>query len=214
MKGADGRDRSGTWKPDREEYTAAARRHGIRYLIHYTPATNLESIIRSGGILSRRERARRGAEPVREHGWGEKREALADYVCLCFGPPLGLLRREKAPMAALVVRPGVIALRETLFSPMNSAREWIGVEELQSRCDLASFEDLFSGPVGPELRSREAEVLVRRVVPLAAVGRIVLPEGVQAPGDRRLRAICWFERVVRRRKHPRWSVDRDGTFFL
>jgi len=205
--------RTGAWKPEREDYFAALRRHRIDSLIHYTPAANLPSIFRSGGVFSRKELARRGIVPVAEHGWGEKWKPLADYVCLCFEPPLGLLRREKRPVAALVVRPEVIALRETLFCPMNSAKSWIEADEILCRWELESFENLFRDPRGPLLRNRESEVLVRRRVPLSAISRVVLSPDVRVDGLGRLKAAASFRRLILREPRPRWSTDRDGEFF-
>jgi hypothetical protein len=164
-------------------------------------------------VFSRKELARRGITPAAEHGWGEKWKPLEDYVCLCFEPPLGLLRREKRPVAALVVRPEVIALRETLFSPMNSAKSWIEADEILCRWELESFEDLFRDPRGPALRNRESEVLVRGGVPLSVVRKIVLPPDAQIGGLGRLKTGCSVRRLILRRSLPRWSEDKDGVFF-
>lgn len=202
------------WKQDREDYFASLRRHRIGYLLHYTPVDNLESIFETGGLLSRKQQAGRRLSPRTVHGWGRKWKALEDYICLCFEPPLGLLQREKSAMAALIVRPEVVGLRDSLFCPMNSARSWIDQEEILSRCDLESFEDLFREPDAPALKNHESEVLIRGRLGLWAVRRIVLPNAETSRRLRRLRVRCLWFRIVRRRKFPRWSIDRYGDLFL
>lgn len=208
------REASGPWKQDPGDYVAALRRHGIRRLLHYTPIGNLDSILEQGGLLSRREQQLRKLPPGTAHGWGEKWRPLEDYVCLSLEPPLGLLRQEKRPMAALVVRPEAAALRGTLFCPMNSARSWIGEEEIRSRCDLESFEDLFREAHSPVLKNRESEMLIRGSLGLWAVRRIVLPNAEVYRSVRGIRRRCFRLRLLRRARFPEWSVDREGEFFL
>lgn len=116
-------------------------------------------------------------------------------------------------MAALVIRPDVIALQDTLFCPMNSARSWIQPDEITSRCDLESFEDLFREPEGPALRNRESEVLVRGRVELSTICRIVLPAREVWNRLRLLRLSCCWRRVILRKGIPTWALDLEGEFF-
>jgi hypothetical protein len=207
-------ERLGPWKDGREDYIASLQRHRIRHLLHYTPAENLESVISSGGLLSRKQQRDRGLSPTSVHGWGNKWKPLEDYICVCFEPPFGLLRREKHPMAALVVKPEVVALRETLYCPMNSAKSWINEEEILSRCDLESFEDLFREPGAPVLKNHESEVLIHGSLPLWAIQSILLADKRVFRRLRRLRAKCWWFRLIRADPLPRWSIDQKGEFFL
>ena len=82
-------------KKDAQEVLEALERHNVDHFLHYTPAVNVEAILTSGNLYSRRTQRSLGISPATVHGWGDKWLRLDDSICLCFVPPLGLLRREK-----------------------------------------------------------------------------------------------------------------------
>ena len=161
-------------KPFWEDLQASIERHRVRYLLHYTRPDNLRGILRAGGLLSRRRQTERGIHATEVHGWGNKGPALDDYICLSLEPPKGFLKRGGDWMG-LLVSPEVLGFEGSCYVPSNTARESVPMDEILSRGDLLSFEDLFRTPHGSRPRSVESEILIPGVIPLQFVPEIVLP---------------------------------------
>ena len=155
-----------------EEFAASCRRHNILALYHATSVANLPSIVRAGGLLSRKRQNQEGYCPEKYHGWGNKWQDLEDYICLGFKPPRHL-RDEKAPQAVLKISPDVILLEGTVFCPLNSARKWLSAAEIGARADLESFEVLFRHEHGSALKRRDSEILALDRIPLSLIERIL-----------------------------------------
>jgi hypothetical protein len=151
-----------------------------------------------------------GISPAHLRGWGRKGRQLQDYICLSFHLPPGILRSEKAPPAILLVDPGVVAWLETCFCPANSASSRIRTEEILVRLDLPSFESLFQGEHGHQLRYRQSEVLVQGHIPLEYIHAIVLPESRQ--GAQCLKTCRKMRRRRRLRGHWRFPRILSGSW--
>jgi len=163
------------FKPFWEELRASIERHRISHLLHYTRIENVGGILKAGALLSRRRQAERGIRAVEVHGWGTKGSALDDYICLSLEPPTAFLKRG-GDWIALLIAPEVLGFDGSSYVSSNSARESVSLEEIRSRCDLLSFEDLFLSPYGSRPRSRESEILVPATVPLRLIRTIVWPD--------------------------------------
>jgi hypothetical protein len=201
-------------KVDPEDFRASLERHGVTALYHYTPWENVPGILRVGAILSRQAQRAAGIKTEKVHFWGHGFQALEDRICLCFVPPLGLIRREKGRMAVIEVSPEVIAWEGTCFSPRNTASSLITPEEVDSRRGLESFEALFRSSRSSALVNRSAEVLVAERIPMGCFERVVFPtrQALRATLRERLR-IRLARAFSCRWEWTRFSWDSDGVLF-
>jgi len=194
-------------KPGWEDFAACVRRRGLSPLKHFTAVENLPGIVRPkargadrrplpGGLYSRKGLRDRGLVPVRLHGWGGKSRALEDYICLSYHLPAGMIRREPAAPAVLLVSNEAIGWEGTCFSRTNSASRAISAEEIRAWHDLEAFENLFRHAEGNRLRYRLAEILVPDHIPFEYLLGIVLPDTPEGHGmNRRLMALKWLRRL-------------------
>ncbi len=155
-------------KPDYADLLDVVDRRKIPYFLHYTPVKNLSSILQHG-ILSRKQMQLRDIQPVLYHGWGKKWTALDDYICLSLIPPKRMIEKTKETQAVLLIQPSVIGQEKTYFSPINSAKEAIDVEEIFSRDSMEAFEDLFRYEEGTQLRNDFAEILVKDYIAVSDI---------------------------------------------
>ena len=163
-----------TLKEDSVELLEAVERRGVDYFLHYTPVQNLPSILQHG-ILSRKQMQLRDIKPVLYHGWGKKWNELDDYICLSLIPPKTMIKKTKEPQAALLIHPAIIGQENTCFSPINSAKETIDVDEIFSRDSVEAFEDLFRYEEGTQLRNDFAEILVKDYISVTDIQNICFP---------------------------------------
>lgn len=194
-------------KPGWEDFAACVCRRHLSPLKHFTAVGNLPGIIRpsgkdsgrqplEGGLYSRRRLRECGIVPVHWHGWGDKGRALEDYICLSYHLPAGMIRRESAQPAVLLVSNDVIAWQGTCFCRTNSASKVISAEEIKAWYDLEAFEKLFQHTEGNRLRYRLAEILVPDHVPLECLLGILLPDTPEGQAMKhRLRALKWLRRL-------------------
>lgn len=192
------------WK----EFRHSVQRHQIDSLYHCTPAQNIRSIFCNGGLLSRKVQKQVGAQPVRFHGWGRKWHDLEDYICLGFQPPRHL-RNESDELAIIKISPEVIWLKETLFSPFNSAKDWMCADELKAHTDLDALEILFRNEYGSTLKRMDSEILVHSMIPWNRFTSILFTDKHLRNRSRR---ICLREAPFHFLKSPRtWSRFQLGT---
>lgn len=152
---------------DADRIRASVQRRGIAGIYHYTAITNLPSILREGGLLSRAEMDRRGIQYVR-HGWGRpgKEKELEDYVCCSFVPHWGMLRRETEPQAVLKLKPDLIWRDGTLFCPGNSASNLYDLNSLRNLSTMEAFDAMFPNLHTGFPEPYQCEVMVRGYIPL------------------------------------------------
>jgi hypothetical protein len=201
------------FKPFWEDLQASVQRHRVLHLLHYTRTGNLGGILQAGGLLSRRRQAERGIHAAEVHGWGNKGLDLDDYICLSLDPPKGFLKRGGEWMA-LLVSTEVLGFEGSCYVPSNTARESVPMDEILSRGDLLSFEDLFRSPHGPRSRSIESEILVPSAIPLRYIRTILLPD--RSAWWRAL-PVLWkhrFRNPVNRGETPRCRVVSDDRIFF
>ena len=162
-------------KPDYPYLLDAIQRRKLATLYHYTPRANLPSILKHG-ILSRQAMRAKHIEPVHFHYWGHKWKQMEDYLCLCITPPRGMLKKETMKMVAVTVEPSIIAENGVYFSPLNSAKNEIVLDDILSRDTLDAFEDIFRYPEGLALKNDMVEIVVQGEVPKRFIRSVILPE--------------------------------------
>lgn len=132
---------------DAQRIRASVERREIKGIYHYTAITNLPSIIREEGLLSRAEMDARGIVYV-GHGWGRpgKEQELEDYVCCSFVPHWGMLRKETEPQGVLELSPDLIWRKGTIFCPDNSASNEFNLDMLRDNNTVETFDAMFNSP--------------------------------------------------------------------
>lgn len=150
--------------PDQDPATEVRKRirsRGISRLVHFTRVSSLQRIVRDGRILSIQELPREIRGSVRNDP--KRLDDLLDYICCSMEyPNIRLLDRfrEKHPgqhWVLLSLRPDILAVRTTKFSPVNAASQ-----RGERVCDgIDGFESLFA-PRVQEWRYGRSHTVVRR----------------------------------------------------
>ena len=181
--------------PDQNHATEIRKRlqtRGISRLVHFTRVSSLQGIVRDGRILSIQELPREIRGSVRNDP--KRLDDQLDYICCSVEyPNIRLLDRfrEKQPVehwVLLSLKPDILAVRTTKFSPVNAASQRGGMVG----DGIDGFESMFSSPVRewmhggwrtvirrkhhlPNLPTHpQAEVLVKGQIPLSDVIEVMV----------------------------------------
>ena len=146
----------------------ALRRHGLRTVCHMTPCHKLPSIFLHRGILSYRERRRRGLqEEPDSHYWGAegKKEALEDFVICAFQTPWGMLKDHVEEMALILLdAEAVCSIPGVCFSPVNTAENVLTPSEVKARMGADALEACFPKRNYPDAGT--TEILIPEQIPI------------------------------------------------
>ena len=181
--------------PDQDHVTEIRKRiqsRGISRLVHFTRVSSLQGIVRDGRILCIQELPREIRGSVRNDP--KRLDDQLDYICCSVEyPNIRLLDRfrEKQPdqhWVLLSLKPDILAVRTTKFSPVNAASQRGGLVG----DGIDGFESMFSSPVRewihggwrtvirrkqhlPNLPTHpQAEVLVKGQIPISNVIEVVI----------------------------------------
>ena len=181
--------------PDQDHATEIRKRiqsRGISRLVHFTRVSSLQGIVRDGRILSIQELPREIRGSVRNDP--KRLDDQLDYICCSVEyPNIRLLDRfrEKQPSqqwVLLSLKPDILAVRTTKFSPVNAASQRGGMVG----DGIDGFESMFSSPVREWMRGGwrtvirrkqhlpnlpthpQAEVLVKGQIPISNVIEVVV----------------------------------------
>lgn len=160
---------------------AGLRRRHIDRVCHMTSCHHLPSIVSEGGILSLQERAaRRIPEAENPHYWGPgKKFDLGAFVVCSFMAPWWMCQRRDEELAMILLDADDICTRpDARFCPVNSAKGDFSAEEILARDGIGAFDDCFENET--TYQARNAEVFVRRLVPVASFREIVFCDGEAA----------------------------------
>lgn len=146
-------------------------RRGIDGIYHFTLASNLPSIFRHGGILSRRLRTQLGVA-VKTHDWGGKEIELQSYVPCGILPPYPMIYKEDEPVALIRIDPQVLYWHDTLFCPAWSSHRQFNLAYLLNNSSAECFEQLFPNDTTNVPIYRGTEVLIKDGVLLAQIQAI------------------------------------------
>jgi hypothetical protein len=186
---------------------ASLRRRGIKRICHMTPCDRLPDIFRYGGLLSLSERRARGiVEPDHPHYWGApgKQEELREWVISSFMSPWWMCLAHDEELAMILIDADTVcADANARFCPINSAKSDYSAGEIQARAGIEAFDDCFENDA--TYQAKNAEVFMRRMVPLAAFRELVMCD--KAASDH------WLPRVndAFRAANPQPEVPRKGV---
>jgi ssDNA thymidine ADP-ribosyltransferase DarT-like protein len=147
-------------KTNAEQFRSALARHGRREVFHWTPASQLVSILQHG-ILSRCELERRGI-PYIKHGYGRagKEQDFADHVCVSFYPQKGMMKSETGALAVFVMDSEIVITEGSFYCPQNTAKSEYEFDELVNCSSVDHLDGLFKGPNEWDLIDWQAEVWI------------------------------------------------------
>jgi len=163
------------YKQDWDDFVHCLERRRITEFYHYTVINNIYSILKYLNILSRYKMSQMGIMPARINFWGSKLDSLKDYICLTINPLYSIQKIVKQEVVVLGINPRVIYYKDTVFSPVNSARSSISIDEIFAHFDLEGFESLFVGEYEKRTRFHEAEVLVKNNIGIRDIQTIYFP---------------------------------------
>jgi len=202
---------------DAQRIQASVQRREVKAIYHYTAITNLPSILREGGLLSRDQMNAKGILYL-GHGWGRpgKEQELEDYICCGFVPHWGMLRKEREPQAVLELTPDLIWRHGTIFCPGNSASNEFNLEMLRDMNTVEAFDAMFDNPDTSFPIPYQCEVMVYRKIPLGHLrathfqttedreyGVALMRDALQEPNVReRLREVLPIRALVTPRLYP------------
>ena len=147
-------------KTNAAQFRLALARHRRTEVFHWTPASQLPSILEHG-ILCRCELERRGI-PYIQHGYGRagKEQDFAGHVCVSFYPQKGMMKSETGALAVLVIDSDVVITDGSFYCPQNTAKSEYEFDELVSRSSVDHLDELFMRPNEWELIDWQAEVWI------------------------------------------------------
>ena len=135
----------------------------------------------------------REIRPVLYHGWGKKWKELDDFICLSIVPPKGMIDRTKEAQVALGICPSIIGYSQSYFSPINSAKENIAIDEILSLDSANAFESLFQYEDGMKLRNDYTEILVKDYIPVSDIRTIYYANW---DGNGKILFPCWVRGMI------------------
>ncbi|MCB0780067.1 MAG: DUF4433 domain-containing protein [Flavobacteriales bacterium] len=151
------------------------RKNGIDRLYHFTDESNIESIKEKGGIFSNRFLFEQNVSPTYASSEMSRIIDLArgydDYVRLSFldnHPMMWQAAKERGIKPAIIeVSTQIIEYADTLFTIENAARSGVNIEGTIEQVRRIRFDCISEIPSTlDDRRYRQAEVLVRRAIPL------------------------------------------------
>lgn len=187
---------------DWSEFKRVLEQHKITKLYHFTDRDNLESIIRSGGLISWKDCERQGIAIPKPGGGGagsvswslDERAGLGEYVRLCFTPhhPMMYAAMSEGRISnpvVLEIDPAVIYEETTKFADRNATRSGVqlgsGIDDFKRiHFDTVKANKHFDLDVD-EQPFFQAEVLVKGNIPLKYILNIG-NFGIPVPNDPQL----------------------------
>jgi len=167
-------------KSDYQGFQDLVNRRHLRYFYHYTPIQNLPSILKYG-LLSRQLMKAKHIKYFGCHGWGVKWKEMDEYICLGIAPPRGMIRQDEHDLVAIAVDPILCGYEGVYFSPLNSARKNILLEEILARFSVGALESLFCSSYGDKTHSLYAEIIVKDQIPKSLIKAIITPHSRLIP---------------------------------
>ena len=175
-------------KADSKKILQILEEQGIKYLYHFTDASNIESIKAQGGLYSREYCEEHNIVIPKPGGDDlsvslDARHNLEDYVRLSFNKthPMSfkLQISGKYNLVWLKIKLDVALARETLFSDMNATKTGHHHGGTFEDFQMIDFEAV-NGPCptndSPLYSKHQAEVLVKTFIPIEYIVNIDNPE--------------------------------------
>jgi hypothetical protein len=149
-----------TLKTNAKQFRLVLTRHGRTQVFHWTPASQLPSILEHG-VLCRAELESRGI-PYIEHGYGRtgKEVDFARHVCVSFHPQKGMMKSETGVLAVIVIESEVVIIEGSFYCPQNTAKSEYEFDELMNNSTIDHLDELFEGPNEWRLIDWQAEVWI------------------------------------------------------
>lgn len=173
-------------KKDWEKYREYLLRNNITCFYHFTDLSNIESIKANGGLYSWRYCVDNGIV-IPKAGGGElsrsldTRYHLENYVRLSFcsdHPMVYRLKQSGYSLVLLKIKIDVAWFEETVFADMNAtdSAHHHGKEFEDLECvDISATQERYVPTTSPNFKKHQAEVLVKRFVPLEYIININNP---------------------------------------
>ena len=155
-----------TFKTNANQFRLALARHQRTEVFHWTPASQLPSILEHG-ILCRGELERRGT-PYIQHGYGRagKEQEFANHVCVSFHPQKGMMKSETGALAVIVINSEVVITEGSFYCPQNTAKSEYEFDNLIRHTSVDDLDGLFTGPNEWHLIDWQAEVWIPEHIPV------------------------------------------------
>ena len=161
----------------------------IGCFFHFTDISNLKSIIDNGGLYSWKYCAENNINIPKAGGGNLSRELdtrynLEDYIRLSFcadHPMTDRLKQSGYNLVLLLIKIDVAWFEETLFSDMNATDDLHHhgslLEDLK-KVDITAARDMYVEKTSPKFKKHQAEVLVKRFIPLKYIINIYSPKKI------------------------------------
>lgn len=181
---------SPSFKKEKDKIRQYLQSNGIVCLYHFTESDKIDSIIKYGGLLSYKRCLDEDiVMPVREDMALSRdidaKFGLEDYVRLSFCshlPKIDERKSEGANLVMLRICIDVALFDETMFTDIEATHNGLkygnSFEDLK-RVNLASTQKEFCEPSDPDFLQRQAEILVRGLIPLKYIINISNPEPIK-----------------------------------
>lgn len=154
-------------RPDAQAIENSVGQRHISCIWHLTWLGQLPSILRLGGLLSRRQMDSVGI-PYGISGWGsgEKAEEMKDYICCSVIPPWGMAHKDSETRALITLRPRLLWREGTLFCGKWSSWADVSLTELLTNNPVMQFDLMFPNENSNFPSPPPGEVLLPHGIPL------------------------------------------------
>lgn len=161
-------------------------RNGVTHLYHFTDQANIASIKKSGGLYSWKYCLENDIDIPKAGGDSlsrnlDRRYGLEDYVRLsfcCDHPMAHRLKQKGGDLVLLRIKIDVAWFDGTLFSDMNatdsSHSHGATLADLE-KVDISATKERYVSSTSSSFKKHQAEVLVRRFIPLEYIENIDNP---------------------------------------